>query len=346
MKISKNSLKNKVVFRCDAANNPKVGTGHLIRCLNLAKHLSIRYKIKQKNIIFICKTENEFYLSKELLAGKKFSLKKINYLIKDNSIEEAKFISKYPANLLVIDRVSDTNLNFYNLIKNIFKKKIIFEDKSKYRNKFDLSINSLTFKKSFYQSKKEKIGFKYMLLPITSKKENPFNRKNNIFLSFGGYDHNNLCMKILKILPQIKKDLQIFIPKVYKLNKFDKSIKHNLKIYKKNEYLKYFKQCNIAIISGGLTLFEAIYLKKKIICVPQYRHQLINAKKMKKYYPINIIENDHKNFQSILINKINKIYGKKVNLLSNKIKKNNIISHENYVKTLSYIEKIYEKSFN
>ena len=30
----------------------------------------------------------------------------------------------------------------------------------------------------------------------------------------------------------------------------------------------------------------------------------------------------------------------------NKIKNKNVISHKNYVKTLTYIEKLYEKSFN
>ena len=294
MKILKNSLKNKVVFRCDAANNPRIGTGHLLRCLNLAQHLSRRYKINPRNIIFICKTDNEFQLSKELLTGKKFILKKINYLTKDNSTEEANFISKNQANILIIDRVSNTNLNFYNIIRNRFKKIIIFEDKSKIRKKFDLSINSLTSIKSYYQSKNEKIGFRYMLLPLTSKKQSTINKKNNIFLSFGGYDHNNLCTKILKTLPKINENLRIFVPKIYKLNNFYKSEKHILKIYKKNEYLRYFKQCNIAIISGGLTLFDAVYLKKKIIFIPQYRHQLINARKIKKHYPIYIIEKIYK----------------------------------------------------
>jgi spore coat polysaccharide biosynthesis predicted glycosyltransferase SpsG len=31
-----NSFKNKILFRCDAADIPEIGTGHLYRCLTIA----------------------------------------------------------------------------------------------------------------------------------------------------------------------------------------------------------------------------------------------------------------------------------------------------------------------
>jgi len=343
--VLENSLRNKIVFRCDAAKSPNVGTGHLLRCLNLAKHLSKKYRIKKNKIIFICKTDKEFFLSKKILLRDKFCIKKINNKIKDNSIKEANEISKNSANILIIDRISKTNSNFYNIIKKKFKKVIIFEDRSKIRKKFDLSLNTLVFPKKISKNKNNIMGFQYLLLPITSKKEVVISKKENIFLSFGGYDHNNLCLKIVKILPKLNKKLHIFIPKIYNLNKFDISNKHKVTYYKKDQYLKYLKQCNIAIISGGLTLYDAIYLKKKIICIPQYLHQLINADKIKKYYLINIIKKDLKNFDSIMLSKIDKIFENK-KIIYNRIKENNIISHKNYIKTMSYIEKVYEESFN
>ncbi len=122
MSALKNSLRNKIVFRCDAANSPKVGTGHLLRCLNLAKHLSKKYNIQSNKIIFICKTNKEYFLSKKILLKEKFILKKISNKIRDNSTEEAKNISKNASNLLVIDRISKTNSRFYKIIKKNLKK--------------------------------------------------------------------------------------------------------------------------------------------------------------------------------------------------------------------------------
>ena len=67
MKTSKSSSINKIVFRCDAGNNPRVGTGHLYRCINIAEHLVKKYKINKKQIIFICKKKREFSISKKIL---------------------------------------------------------------------------------------------------------------------------------------------------------------------------------------------------------------------------------------------------------------------------------------
>ena len=61
MKISKNSSINKIVFRCDAGSNPKVGTGHLYRCIHIAEHLVRKYDINKKQIIFICKKKKESF---------------------------------------------------------------------------------------------------------------------------------------------------------------------------------------------------------------------------------------------------------------------------------------------
>ena len=112
MKILKNSLTNKILIRCDAATSPKVGTGHLYRCINLANYLSKKFRVNKKNIIFICKTKNEFVLSKRLLYPYKFRVQSIANSIKENSIEEAKFIAKWKANLIILDRISRTNYNY------------------------------------------------------------------------------------------------------------------------------------------------------------------------------------------------------------------------------------------
>ena len=50
----KNFLNKRVIFRCDGGNVPEIGTGHIYRCLTIAKFLETK-KIKKKNILFISK---------------------------------------------------------------------------------------------------------------------------------------------------------------------------------------------------------------------------------------------------------------------------------------------------
>ena len=103
---------------------------------------------------------------------------------------------------------------------------------------------------------------------------------------------------------------------------------------------------NIAIIAGGLSLFDAILNKKKIICIPQYKHQEINAKKIFKTNSINYLSPDNMKFNSILENIFLKIYKnasylKKINTIQKRI-----INIKKIKYTLELISKVYDKSKN
>ena len=341
MKKLKNFLEKKIIFRCDAAENPKVGTGHLYRCIIIANFLKKKFKLKKNDIIFYCKLDKEYKKSNQILHNSKFKIKKIDYSIKENSIDEASILSEEKGKLLIIDRISKTNLNFFKKIKNSYEKKIILEDQSIFRKKFDLSINSLVIPKTKL-FKTDNLGFKHLILKSFNFATKGKERKKNIFLSFGGYDHNRLCNLTIKSLNNLNKNLNLLVPQSYFLKK--SILKNNLKIiyYKKNQYLKYFNECNIAIVSGGLTLYDGVVFKKKIICIPQYYHQLINAKKIQEIYPLFILNHSDKNFNIKIKKIINELYENKLSNIDKKIKNSKILTKNNYKSTLKKISNLYE----
>lgn len=343
MKKLKNFLEKKIIFRCDAAENPKVGTGHLYRCIIIANFLKKKFKLKKNDIIFYCKLDKEYRKSKQILHKSKFKIKKINYNIKDNSLDEARILSKEKGRLLVIDRITKTNLKFFKKIKDSYKRKFILEDQSIYRKNFDLSINSLVIPKTEL-FKTDNLGFKYLILKSFNFTSTKKEKNKNIFLSFGGYDHNKLCNKTIKSLNNLSKKMNFLVPKSYQIKKSKFKNNHRIIYYKKNQYLRYFKECNLAIVSGGLTLYDGIVFKRKIICIPQYNHQLINAKKIQNIYPLFILNYSDKNFD-IKINKIiNELYGNKLSYIDKKIKNNKILTKTNYINTLKKISNLYESS--
>ena len=64
----------------------------------------------------------------------------------------------------------------------------------------------------------------------------------------------------------------VFVTKFFKhFNKINKD--KRFKYYPSKFFLKYFKLSIISIISGGLILVEALYLKKKIIVIPQTKYE-------------------------------------------------------------------------
>ena len=54
-KKSASFSKTKILFRCDAANVPEIGTGHLFRCITIARYLKSQFNLKYKDISFLIK---------------------------------------------------------------------------------------------------------------------------------------------------------------------------------------------------------------------------------------------------------------------------------------------------
>ena len=341
-----NSFKYKVLFRCDAANIPEIGTGHLYRCLTIALLLKKKYNLKYHDIAFAVKSKNEFEKSLTILKAYKFKIIKIkNYALRSNTTDEAKYLVKNSANLLIIDRLGKTNMKFFEKIKNSFKKKIIIDDASQSRKYFDLSLNPLIhnvskFKNSF-------IGFNYLILPtFFFNKNNKMSKKNNIFIFFGGHDYNNFTAKIVKILNHTPFKLNIFIHKFFKKEFKRKISKNNLMFFDGKNYTKSLNAANIAIIAGGISLFDSIYLNKKIICIPQYEKQEINAKKASIRKVINLVKITNANLEKKFYQTFYKIYGnnkyqKNINKLQKKI-----INSKKLGETMKLIFNLYEETQN
>ena len=137
MKKYKSFLNHKIVFRCDAANIPEIGSGHLYRSLIIAKFLKKKLSLNPKQIAFVVKIKGKFSKNLSILRKSKFKIIKIKSTIKDYSIEEGKELKKLKANMIIIDRLGKVRKNFYNSIKDSYKKKIIIDDSSIQRKLFD-----------------------------------------------------------------------------------------------------------------------------------------------------------------------------------------------------------------
>ena len=288
MKQLKNSLNYKIIFRCDAAYKPEIGTGHLYRCVRIANYLKNEFNIKKNQIIFVIKYGGEYLIASKILKKYGYNYYKLDKKIKNNSFQESNILTKFKSKLLIIDRLGKTNKIFVEKIKKSCRKKIIFEDSSCFRNLFDLSINSLI--RNVKKDKNSKIGFKFLLLShkkISSKKI----KKNSVFLFFGGFDKNNYQSKVLELLNLINFRLNIFISKSNKNNLYKKISKHKIDFFDTRSYENKLKSSNIVFNSGGIGLFDSILMNKKIICIPQYNHQKINAKTVSKLGAINLFTN-------------------------------------------------------
>lgn len=305
------------IFRVDAGNIPELGTGHLYRCITIYNYL-IQKGIKKNQLKFVIKSKNNYLLAKKILNKKKINFISIDDRIKDFSKKELNFLVSIKSKIIIFDRLSKINRSFLDGLRLNFKKIIGIDLRKENDVKLDLYFNPL--QNNIEQTKKIK-NYKNNILPSIFYKSQRHNkpRKLNFFTFFGGYDFKNINKKI-KLLKNVKNI--------------------NLKNDQRRFYLNFIK-ADIVICSGGLTVFDAIYLNKIVIAIPQYNHQLINLKclnKQKVCYLIKIDRKFEKNLYSC-VKKILSLSLKEKNLIYSKQKK--IINYNSQIKLLN---KIYDYS--
>ena len=106
-----NFLKNKVLFRCDTGYESELGSGHLFRCLTIAKYLQVFNGVKSNEILFIIKTGRKFENSLRILKNFSFKVFKIKRDIKNYSSQEVEILKNFKADLIIIDRLGNIKKN-------------------------------------------------------------------------------------------------------------------------------------------------------------------------------------------------------------------------------------------
>ena len=289
----------KILFRTEASSTKGVGSGHLFRCITIARILEKNFRIKKKEITFLIKINKKDKLIKKII-------KKLNYEFKElsNRDNEYKKIKSLKSDFLIVDKYKFFNIDIYSKLKKNFKK-IILIDAFINNDKNLVYINPYTWNQ---KNKANNVPIMPSLL------ENHVNKKiknkiKNIFLFFGNNNHSNIILfKCIKLLKYLDNNFIFFIDKNLK-----KKIKKNKKkfiFFDKSNFYSHLKKSDIAITSGGVIMSDAINLNIPLIVIPQINHQLINSREFKKKKCLlNITTN--KNFKYNFIKTFKKLKLKK-----------------------------------
>lgn len=288
--------KKKIAILFKSSNT--FGYGHMYRVHHLYKLLesdydislfsnldSINYKYFQKQSIIVFQSDN------------------------DDAILEKIVYENYDC--ILIDRLNNKE-NFVIRLKSIISKVIVFDDCGPGAQYSDVLINALIDlpekkPKSFYH------GYSFIIYDDAFddiKNDNTFIEKpREVFICFGGSDPNNISELIIPVILENTsfhftlvlgpgyKEIQTFIARYNKIKNL--SLLSNVK--NMENLINY---ANICIVSGGLTLYECLYLKKNIIVACQVEHQMAAAKRFEEHLiNLGIIHKENKE----VLNNINKI---------------------------------------
>ena len=273
----------RVIFRCDAGHAPEIGTGHIARSKTLAKALLKEGYLNSNDIIFLTRDDVDYDLGKKYLDDIGLNFKYFsNNELKPNSQSETKILSTSGAELIFIDRL-ETDKELVKRIRSNGIRVVTFDDYGTGRNYADLAISSIF--SDVKESENLIKGYNYLILSGEAYKPLPFKNKiSTIVATFGGHDNRNLCSFFLENINVIPKALNIEII----LGKVDDEIINNymniislkerdhkvsFHIFPKN-YHEIISNADLAVTSGGLSIFEFAAWGIPSVALPQYQHQL------------------------------------------------------------------------
>lgn len=269
----------KIAIQADGGT--KIGMGHIMRTLVLAKELS-----KENDVFYICRVESkerykyhmngstnevssldqlikhEIGYSKYIPGIKKVLCEgfKVNLVNEDRIIDQLKDIK---ADLLITDSYS-AHEKYFEETKKIFDKTAYIDDINQHYFDVDFLINQNSDAEDFNYKvnadTKLLLGTDYILLRDEFK--NLINKgiKNKIYdimITVGGSDPNKITERILNYISEIDYKFHVVIGPSFSDTSFVEKFKtHNIKFYYNADMCEIMKKCDLAIAACGSTLYE------------------------------------------------------------------------------------------
>ncbi len=251
-----------ILFRCDASK--KIGFGHIIRCLALAKE----FVDKGHKVIFCVRKK----LGKEKIIKEGF---KVIVACESKEFDYERWILSIVEKECIDIFIGDVRDNFsINAIRQLNVKKILtvaIDEISEYAKECDLCfyppysyVDKKVYRGIIYQ------GFEYVMLRKEFYK--PFKKKYskipNILVMMGATDKYNLTLKIINKLISYKKNINILTIVREDHQDFDiiKHLDERVKVYLNVEKMANFLQnIDIGIIAFGVSAYELLAMKIRAI---------------------------------------------------------------------------------
>lgn len=246
----------KIAIRADGGS--KIGMGHIMRTLVLAKELA-----KTNEVFYICRVDKP--LTGKYSPGiKKIKLEGFNVIgvDEDSIIEELKRVT---ADCLITDSY-DVDEYYFNETKQLFNKTGYIDDMNMYYFNVDFLINqNINAKDLVYRVNKNTkllLGTDYIMLREEFRhalKKNIKEEVKDILITLGGADPFNVTELILNYIHGLKYTYHVVVgPSFGSVNtlKIFEAENENIKLYFNANMIELMERCDIAISACGSTLYE------------------------------------------------------------------------------------------
>ena len=333
----------KIAIRADGGS--KIGMGHIMRTLVLAKELA-----KTNDVFYICKVDvplsSKYKPGMDKVKAEGFNVVTIN---ENNIINDLKNIS---VDCLITDSY-DVNEEYFNLTKGMFEITGYIDDMNLHYFNVDFIINqNIGAEEYSYKANKDTrlfLGTNYTMLREEFRKNPNKNIKKevqNFMITVGGADPNGITNIICNYVKDLEFKFHVIIGPSFKEENIKKLIylkklKDNINLYFNANMIEIMNKCDIAISACGSTLYELSACQVPTLGLIIADNQEKIAYKMDERGLIYNLGWYDELTKDIIIDNIKKIY--KLNNRQAMIKKQKNIDQNGVGKLAIEIEKIKNK---
>ncbi|WML37706.1 UDP-2,4-diacetamido-2,4,6-trideoxy-beta-L-altropyranose hydrolase [Clostridium sp. OS1-26] len=270
----------KIGIRADGGS--KIGMGHIIRTLALAKEL-LKYNnevlyicrakcsnidffaLFNKNIITITNNNVKAYeelIGNEYIKGIKKVLSegfRVNLVRESNLIEDLK---KVEADTLITDSY-EVDADYFNKTKDIFPQTVYIDDMNLHYFNVSILINQNINAEDFSYNANEDtrlmLGTKYVMLRDEFKHmavRYISEKVRDVMLTVGGADPYHITERILAWVKNLKYNFHVVIGPSFDNNNIKDFECDKIKLYYNADMCEIMKKCDVAISACGSTLYE------------------------------------------------------------------------------------------
>ena len=280
-----------IAFRVDCSS--KIGSGHLVRCLNLGRQLNKNFK----KIFFLVKKSDYFEINQKFILQNKF--KPIifgkddkTFSLKSDITSTLKICKKKKIDTLIVDNYQIDH-NWENRVKKKIKKLIVIDDLANRKHNCDILIDQNYVKNlsTRYNNLTNKnclklLGPKYTLLnnSFNNLKFSSDHKVKRIFIFFSTVFKSNLYNLVTSVLSKkefknFKIDYVVGNISKKKIIKLKKKLPTNFRLFSKQKNLhRLMKKSSFAIGSGGTNTWERINLALPsiVFCISPNQKNICN----------------------------------------------------------------------
>lgn len=258
------------LFRCDAGRVAEVGTGHVRRCITLAQYLRQRQGASSH---FVLRDDPH---GTALVEAAGFPLTTFDGG-EDEAAAMALEVARFQPHVCVLD-VLDTRPHQVEACRRGRTVVVTLDDRGAGPELADLTVNAIR-----ESPRADHNGPRYLVLPPAPEAAAGRGGGTTALLSFGGYDHRRLAQAALDAVARVPGIDRIDVVasaadagRIVVPDGAGPTVQVHADV---PDFPRLMAGADVAVVSGGLTLFEAMRAGVPAIVAAQYEHQAETARR-------------------------------------------------------------------